>query len=193
VRRSPYLVNDTLLQIQNASANNTLKRPLKVQFIGEQGVDEGGVQKVLPAVTPPFHCTPCAMLHSSRAALQLDHLAALQLDHVHQRCTSLLQMNPQMCIVCRRVPLHCPPCVVPSGWDTVLLTLAGPAVGIPALFLQHHSRCQYCWSPPLVHRDPNFPMLLTTTAQQPITSPVCWPVLSCFVSSKLATNKMTPK
>ena len=46
VRRSPYLVNDTLLQIQNASANNTLKRPLKVQFIGEQGVDEGGVQKV---------------------------------------------------------------------------------------------------------------------------------------------------
>lgn len=45
VRRSPYLVNDTLLQIQNASANNTLKRPLKVQFIGEQGVDEGGVQK----------------------------------------------------------------------------------------------------------------------------------------------------
>lgn len=46
VRRSPYLVNDTLLQIQNASAQNTLKRPLKVQFIGEQGVDEGGVQKV---------------------------------------------------------------------------------------------------------------------------------------------------
>ncbi|KAL3161776.1 hypothetical protein ABBQ38_008870 [Trebouxia sp. C0009 RCD-2024] len=44
-RRSPYLVHDTLLQIQNASANNTLKRPLKVQFIGEQGVDEGGVQK----------------------------------------------------------------------------------------------------------------------------------------------------
>jgi len=44
-------VNDTLLQIQNASANNTLKRPLKVQFIGEQGVDEGGVQKVLPADT----------------------------------------------------------------------------------------------------------------------------------------------
>lgn len=46
IRRSPYLVHDTLLQIQNASANNTLKRPLKVQFIGEQGVDEGGVQKV---------------------------------------------------------------------------------------------------------------------------------------------------
>ena len=50
VRRSPYLVNDTLLQIQNASANNTLKRPLKVQFIGEQGVDEGGVQKVCTSV-----------------------------------------------------------------------------------------------------------------------------------------------
>ena len=58
VRRSPYLVNDTLLQIQNASANNTLKRPLKVQFIGEQGVDEGGVQKVPAAVMPTLHCTP---------------------------------------------------------------------------------------------------------------------------------------
>lgn len=53
VRRSPYLVNDTLLQIQNASANNTLKRPLKVQFIGEQGVDEGGVQKVWNAGPGP--------------------------------------------------------------------------------------------------------------------------------------------
>ena len=55
VRRSPYLVNDTLLQIQNASANNTLKRPLKVKFIGEEGVDEGGVQKV-PSPAGFLHC-----------------------------------------------------------------------------------------------------------------------------------------
>ena len=66
VRRSPYLVNDTLLQIQNASANNTLKRPLKVQFIGEQGVDEGGVQKVpvqehseASEVVNAIHCCIC--------------------------------------------------------------------------------------------------------------------------------------
>ncbi|KAK9830367.1 hypothetical protein WJX72_011319 [[Myrmecia] bisecta] len=45
VRRSPYLVHDTLLQIQGAAARDALKKPLKVQFIGEEGVDEGGVQK----------------------------------------------------------------------------------------------------------------------------------------------------
>ena len=51
------MVNDTLLQIQNASANNTLKRPLKVKFIGEEGVDEGGVQKVRSLIWHP--CTLC--------------------------------------------------------------------------------------------------------------------------------------
>lgn len=45
VRRGDHLVHDTLLQIQNAG--NAIRRPLKVQFIGEEGVDEGGVQKVL--------------------------------------------------------------------------------------------------------------------------------------------------
>ncbi len=37
-------MHDTLLQIQNAGS--AIRRPLKVQFIGEEGVDEGGVQKV---------------------------------------------------------------------------------------------------------------------------------------------------
>ncbi|KAK9903911.1 hypothetical protein WJX75_000261 [Coccomyxa subellipsoidea] len=43
VRRGDHLVHDTLLQIQNAGM--AIRRPLKVQFIGEEGVDEGGVQK----------------------------------------------------------------------------------------------------------------------------------------------------
>ena len=46
VRRGRYLVHDTLLQVQHAAARKALKRPLKVAFLGEEGVDEGGVQKV---------------------------------------------------------------------------------------------------------------------------------------------------
>ncbi len=46
VRRGQHLVHDTLLQIQNAGLN--VRKPLKVQFFGEEGVDEGGVQKVRP-------------------------------------------------------------------------------------------------------------------------------------------------
>ena len=38
------MVHDTLLQVQNAGLN--VRKPLKVQFFGEEGVDEGGVQKV---------------------------------------------------------------------------------------------------------------------------------------------------
>lgn len=45
VRRSPYLVHDTLRQVESASIAGSLKKPLKVQFIGEEGVDEGGVTK----------------------------------------------------------------------------------------------------------------------------------------------------
>jgi len=45
VRRSPYLVNDTLRQVESASSSGSLKKPLKVQFIGEEGVDEGGITK----------------------------------------------------------------------------------------------------------------------------------------------------
>ena len=48
VRRGQHLVHDTLLQIQNAGLN--VRKPLKVQFFGEEGVDEGGVQKVRIAV-----------------------------------------------------------------------------------------------------------------------------------------------
>lgn len=32
-------------QINRAKHNGSLKKPLKVKFIGEEGVDEGGVQK----------------------------------------------------------------------------------------------------------------------------------------------------
>ena len=42
VRRS-HLINDTLLQM--SLRKEDLKKPLKVQFMGEEGIDEGGVQK----------------------------------------------------------------------------------------------------------------------------------------------------
>jgi hypothetical protein len=42
VRRS-HLINDTLLQM--SMRKEDLKKPLKVQFVGEDGIDEGGVQK----------------------------------------------------------------------------------------------------------------------------------------------------
>jgi len=42
VRRS-HLINDTLLQM--SLRKEDLKKPLKVQFVGEDGIDEGGVQK----------------------------------------------------------------------------------------------------------------------------------------------------
>ncbi|KAG2488735.1 hypothetical protein HYH03_012734 [Edaphochlamys debaryana] len=45
VRRGPYLVQDTLIQIHRAKETDSLKKPLKVKFIGEEGVDEGGVAK----------------------------------------------------------------------------------------------------------------------------------------------------
>ncbi len=46
VQRGPTLIADTLDQIQKAAAQDGLKKPLKVQFVGEDGIDEGGVQKV---------------------------------------------------------------------------------------------------------------------------------------------------
>lgn len=50
VRRS-HLVQDTLQQIANNSSsgshssNTNLRKALKVKFIGEEGVDQGGVAK----------------------------------------------------------------------------------------------------------------------------------------------------
>jgi hypothetical protein len=41
--RRQQLLNDTVLQMRRA--NRVLKRPLKVKFISEEGVDEGGVTK----------------------------------------------------------------------------------------------------------------------------------------------------
>lgn len=43
IRRS-HLLQDTLLQIQRKNSSD-LKKPLKVKFEGEAGIDEGGVQK----------------------------------------------------------------------------------------------------------------------------------------------------
>lgn len=45
VRRGNAMLQDTIDQIHAASRAGALKRPLKVQFIGEAGVDEGGVAK----------------------------------------------------------------------------------------------------------------------------------------------------
>ncbi|GMH32810.1 hypothetical protein BSKO_00644 [Bryopsis sp. KO-2023] len=45
VRRGNRLLQDTLDQVHYAKRRNALKRPLKVQFVGEAGVDEGGVAK----------------------------------------------------------------------------------------------------------------------------------------------------
>ena len=56
MRRGEHLVHDTLLQIQNAGG--AIRRPLKVHFIGEEGVDEGGVQKV-----KALFLTECLSLH----------------------------------------------------------------------------------------------------------------------------------
>eukprot|EP01018_Ginkgo_biloba_P007846 Gb_36705 [translate_table: standard] len=41
--RREYLIQETISQIQRHA--DDLKKPLKVQFIGEEGIDEGGVQK----------------------------------------------------------------------------------------------------------------------------------------------------
>ena len=41
--RRDRLLEDTLNKISNGTLN--LKKPLRVQFIGEPGIDEGGVRK----------------------------------------------------------------------------------------------------------------------------------------------------
>ena len=41
--RREHLLNDALSQL--GAKGNSLKKPLKVKFVGEQGVDEGGVRK----------------------------------------------------------------------------------------------------------------------------------------------------
>ncbi|CEG74996.1 hypothetical protein RMATCC62417_10109 [Rhizopus microsporus] len=42
--RRDYIIADTLLQLEEKSIHD-LKKQLRVQFVGEEGVDEGGVQK----------------------------------------------------------------------------------------------------------------------------------------------------
>ena len=48
VRRDPIqrLVQDTFRQLQNATAQDMIM-PLRVKFVGEDGVDDGGVRKEL--------------------------------------------------------------------------------------------------------------------------------------------------
>jgi len=41
--RREFLIQDTLMEIQRHP--DDLRKPLKVHFVGEEGVDEGGVQK----------------------------------------------------------------------------------------------------------------------------------------------------
>lgn len=39
------IVEDTLNLISNSDLNNSFKKPLRIEFKGEPGVDEGGVRK----------------------------------------------------------------------------------------------------------------------------------------------------
>ena len=45
VRRGSELVRDALTRIRAAMSSGNLKKPLKVQFAGEAGVDEGGLSR----------------------------------------------------------------------------------------------------------------------------------------------------
>lgn len=54
--RREHLLNDTVLQMRHARTR--MKRPLKVVFVGEAGVDEGGVAKVLPLTSSVSHIRP---------------------------------------------------------------------------------------------------------------------------------------
>eukprot|EP00878_Enallax_costatus_P019059 GHUV01020096.1.p1 GENE.GHUV01020096.1~~GHUV01020096.1.p1 ORF type:complete len:379 (+),score=90.25 GHUV01020096.1:952-2088(+) len=82
VRRGPYLLSDTLLQINNAKNNGNLKKPLKVKFVGEDGVDEGGVQKeffqllVRQCFNPEFGM----FVYSEETHLHWFHASSMDLD-----------------------------------------------------------------------------------------------------------------
>ncbi len=43
--RREMIVEDTLNAFIKGDVNNNFKKPLKVKFNGEPGIDEGGVQK----------------------------------------------------------------------------------------------------------------------------------------------------
>jgi hypothetical protein len=59
--RRDHLIPDTLIQVQRAISRGDLAKPLKVHFMGEEGVDEGGVQKeffqlVIRQIFDPAFC-----------------------------------------------------------------------------------------------------------------------------------------
>eukprot|EP00882_Tetradesmus_deserticola_P023656 GHRQ01025760.1.p1 GENE.GHRQ01025760.1~~GHRQ01025760.1.p1 ORF type:complete len:434 (+),score=180.85 GHRQ01025760.1:112-1413(+) len=82
IRRGAYLLRDTLMQINNAKNNGSLKKPLKVKFIGEEGVDEGGLQKeffqllVRECFNPEFGM----FVHSDETHLHWFHASSMDLD-----------------------------------------------------------------------------------------------------------------
>ncbi|WIA41938.1 hypothetical protein OEZ86_009249 [Tetradesmus obliquus] len=82
VRRGSYLLRDTLMQINNAKNNGSLKKPLKVKFIGEEGVDEGGLQKeffqllVRECFNPEFGM----FVYSEETHLHWFHASSMDLD-----------------------------------------------------------------------------------------------------------------
>ena len=65
--RRQQLLNDTVLQMRRA--NGRLKRPLKVKFIGEEGVDEGGITKEFFQVL--LWTGDRALLHGSICSLHI--------------------------------------------------------------------------------------------------------------------------
>eukprot|EP00879_Flechtneria_rotunda_P008144 GHRR01008529.1.p1 GENE.GHRR01008529.1~~GHRR01008529.1.p1 ORF type:complete len:494 (+),score=174.37 GHRR01008529.1:547-2028(+) len=82
VRRGPYLLGDTLLQINRAKNDGNLKKPLKVKFVGEEGVDEGGPQKeffqllVRQCFNPEFGM----FVYSDETRLHWFHASNINLD-----------------------------------------------------------------------------------------------------------------
>ncbi len=42
--RRDHIIRDALFQLQNKSSSD-LKKQLRVSFVGEEGIDEGGIQK----------------------------------------------------------------------------------------------------------------------------------------------------
>ena len=87
MRRGRYLVHDTLLQVQHAAARKALKRPLKVAFLGEEGVDEGGVQKVHFLVWGKWSCCLCLLPDFQQALMA----ALVKRKSAHHLASHLVQ------------------------------------------------------------------------------------------------------
>ncbi len=138
---------------------------------------------------PTLRCTPCATLHSSCAALQLDHLAA-SVPALHLTSAD----EPTTCAYLQKGPVALSYMLMKNWLDTALLTFVALLLAFQLCFCStthsvstvgHLLLCIVLHTFLCCSRVPR--------DAQPITSPLCWPVLSCSVSYKLATSKMTPK